>query len=89
MQQSAQSTQEELVKLQTKGLITIPKKMRQILKLEEKGIVKLKLEKGRLVIEPVSTLTYSVRSYTKEEIKEFLALDEKETKELKKKGLLK
>ena len=82
-------TQEEFVKLQPKGLITIPKKMRDLLNLEEKGIVRLTLEKGRLYLEPLKTLSYPVRTYTKEEIKEFLALDAKESKELKKKGLLK
>lgn len=87
MQQSL--TQEEFVKLQAKGLITIPKKMRKALNLEEKGIVRVGVEKGRLYLEPLKTLPYPVRTYTKEEIKEFLALDAKETKGLKKKGLIK
>ncbi|MBI4226531.1 AbrB/MazE/SpoVT family DNA-binding domain-containing protein [Candidatus Roizmanbacteria bacterium] len=81
--------QEELVKLQPKGLITIPKKMREFLNLEEKSIMRLRLEKGRLYLEPLKTLSYPVRTYSKEEIKEFLAFDAKETKQLKKKKLLK
>ncbi|OGK08688.1 hypothetical protein A2767_01305 [Candidatus Roizmanbacteria bacterium RIFCSPHIGHO2_01_FULL_35_10] len=87
MQQT--QVQEELVKLQPKGLITIPKKMRDFLNFEEKSILRLRVEKGRLYLEPLKTLPYPVRTYTKEEIKEFLALDAKETKKLKKKGLLK
>ena len=81
--------QEELVKLQPKGLITIPKKMREFFNLEEKGIVRLKVEKGRLYLEPVRTLSYPVRSYTKSEIKEFLTFDQDLSKYLKKKKLLK
>lgn len=79
---------DEIVKVQTKGLLTIPKKLRLKIGLEEKDLVKIREEKGRLVIEPLRTLPYPVRSYTEEELKEFLELDRKETKNLKKKGLL-
>jgi bifunctional DNA-binding transcriptional regulator/antitoxin component of YhaV-PrlF toxin-antitoxin module len=71
-------TQEELIKLQQKRLITIPKKFRQELGFEENGLVRIKKEKSRLVIEPVRTLSYPVRSYTDEEIEEFFKLDEEE-----------
>lgn len=79
---------EEIVKIQQKGLITIPKKIREELGLVENGFVRLKKEKGKLVMEPVRTLSYPVRSYTEKEIEEFLKLDEEETKALKKKKLL-
>lgn len=78
---------DEIVKIQTKGLLTIPKKLRQKIGLEERGLVKIKEEKGRLVIEPLRMLPYPVRSYTKQELKEFLELDKAESKDLKKKGL--
>ena len=83
-----QTIQEELVKLQPKGLVTIPKKFRVALGFEEQGIIRIKKEKGRLIMEPVRTLSYSVRSYTAKEIKEFIDLDDLETKELKKKKLI-
>lgn len=79
---------DEIVKVQTKGLLTIPKKLRLKIGLEEKDLVKIREEKGRLVIELLRTLPYPVRSYTEEDLKEFLELDRKETKDLKKKGLL-
>jgi AbrB family looped-hinge helix DNA binding protein len=76
--------QEEIVKLQPKGLITIPKKFRELLDLEENGLVKVRIEKDRLVIEPIIVLPYKVRSYTNKEIEEFFKLDNKQSKELKK-----
>lgn len=80
--------QEEIVKIQPKGLITIPKKLRQQLGLEENTLVNMREEKGRLIMEPLRTLPYPVRSYTADEVDEFIELDKKETKQLKKKGLL-
>lgn len=82
-------TQEEIISLQPKGLITIPKKFRQEIGLTDKSIIKIKKEGNRLIIEPVTTIPYPVRTYTKEEIKEFLALDRKQSRQLKKKGYLK
>ncbi len=78
---------EEIVKIQPKGLITIPKKIRTEL-FEENGLARVRKEKGRLILEPVRTLPYPVRRYTNEDIKEFIALDANETKKLKAKGLL-
>ncbi len=79
---------EEIVKVQSKGLLTLPKKLRQKIGLEAKDLVKVREEKGRLIIEPLRTLSYPVRSYTEEDLKEFLDLDKKEAQVLKKKGLL-
>lgn len=79
---------EEIVKIQPKGLITIPVNLRKELGFDESGLARVKKEKGRLIVEPVRTLPYPVRAYTKEEIKEFIKLDRKEAKGLKKKGLL-
>ena len=82
-----QIIQEEIVKIQPKGLITIPKRFRQALGFEENNLVRLKGDKGRLIMEPVRTLSYPVRSYTADEIDQFLKLDQEETKALRKKGL--
>lgn len=81
-------SEEELVKIQARGLLTIPKRFRQDLFLEENSLARLKKEKGRLIIEPVRTLPYPVRSYMNEDLKDFLELDKKESKKLKKAGLL-
>lgn len=81
-----QIIQEEIVKIQPKGLITIPKSMRIQLGFEVSKLARIKNEKGRLIIEPVRTIAYPVRSYSDEEIKEFLEEDAKETKELRKAG---
>lgn len=83
-----QIIQEEIIKIQPKGLMTIPKKFRQQLSLEENSLVRMKEEKGRLIIEAVRTLPYPVRSYSEDEIDEFIMLDNKESNQLKKKGLL-
>ncbi|MBI4035302.1 MAG: AbrB/MazE/SpoVT family DNA-binding domain-containing protein [Candidatus Chisholmbacteria bacterium] len=82
------TTQPQLVKILPKGLMTIPKKFRQQLGFEENGLARVKPDAGRLIVEPVRTLPYPVRSYTDKEIDEFLKLDEEETKNLKKKGWL-
>lgn len=83
-----QVMQEEIVKMQPKGLLTIPKRIREKLGFEDAGFVRVKEEKGRVMLEPVRIMDYPVRSYAKEEIDEFLALDRKETRLLKKKGLI-
>ena len=80
--------QEEIIKILPKGIMTIPKKFREALGFVENGLARVKQEKGRLVLEPVRTLPYPVRTYTKEEIEEFIALDKKESIELKRKKLL-
>lgn len=79
---------EEIVRLQQKGLVTIPKKFRVQLNIEENDLLRLKNEKGRIVLEPVRTLPYPVRSYSIKEIDEFIALDARETRALKKKKIL-
>lgn len=77
-----------IVKFQSKGLLTIPKRLRNAAGFEENGFARIKLEKRRLVIEPVRTLPYPVRSYTDAELQSFLDLDNKESKELRAKDLL-
>ncbi len=78
----------DIVKMQAKGLMTIPKKMRQKLNLEENSLVRVIEGRGRVILEPLRTLNFPVRSYNSEEINEFLELDKKKTKALRKKGLI-
>ncbi len=53
-----------IIKVQNKGLITLPKNIRQELGILEQGYVRVFTKKGKVIIEPVSILPYSVRSYT-------------------------
>lgn len=78
---------EEVVKIQPKGLLTIPIRFREDL-FRDNPLARIKKEKGRLVIEPVRTLPYPVRGYSRKDIQEFLAFDKLQTKELKRKKLL-
>lgn len=72
---------EQIIQFQPKGLITVPKKLREAVGLGERALARIKEEKGRLIIEPVRTLPYSVRGYTDQEIKEFVKLDREERSE--------
>lgn len=83
-----QIIQEEIIKIQPKGLLTIPKNLRLRLGFVDNSLVRVKEEKGRLIMEAVRTLPYPVRSYTHDEIEGFFKLDESESKELKKKRLI-
>lgn len=84
-----QSVTDELIKIQPKGVITIPKKFRDSLGIADNDIIRIKNDRGKITIEPVRTLPYPVRSYTDKEIEEFLELDKTETKELRKLKLIK
>lgn len=64
--------------IQTKGLITIPAKIRQKLGIGPSDLVKILEERGRIVLEPVRVLPYPTRKYTNAEVDEFLALDKDE-----------
>ncbi|OGG20936.1 hypothetical protein A3D03_04235 [Candidatus Gottesmanbacteria bacterium RIFCSPHIGHO2_02_FULL_40_13] len=79
---------EEIIKILPKGIMTIPKKFREALGFEENGLARIRQDKGKLVLEPVRTLPYPVRTYTKEEVEKFTALDKKESTMLRKKKLL-
>jgi len=81
-------SEEEIVNILPKGLITIPKRFRRELGFDEPGLARIKKEKGRLVIEPLRTLPYRVRSYRDQEIEEFLKLDREDSDKLRKKKLL-
>ena len=79
---------EEITKIQSRGTLTIPKKFRLSMGLADNTLVKISGNKYRLIIEPVRTLSYPVRSYTRNEIGEFLELDARESKKLRTKRLL-
>lgn len=74
---------EDIIKIQPKGLITIPKKMRESIGISERGLMRIKADNGKITIEPIRTLPYPVRSYTDAEIDDFFALDETESKKLR------
>ncbi len=78
---------EQIILLQPRGVFTVPKRLREGL-FDNSGVAKIKRMGRKLVIEPVRTLSYPVRSYTDSELDEFFELDEKETKKLKTKGLI-
>ena len=79
---------QEIIKIQRNGVITLPKKFREELGLRDSSLASIRKEKGRLILEPVSTLGYPVRRYTKAEIDDFINLDKKLTKGLRKKKLI-
>lgn len=74
---------EEIVKIQPKGLVTLPKKVRDRLGLIPNTFARIREDRGSLIIEPVRTLPYPVRSYTDNELAEFIAFDEKQGKQLR------
>lgn len=78
---------EEIIKLQRRGVFTVPKKLRKNL-FEENNLAKISRVGRKLIIEPVRTISYPVRTYTGVEINEFFDLDAKETTSLKKKSLI-
>lgn len=82
-----QQTFDEIIKIQNKGVLTIPKKLR-VGSFEDNSLVRIKKEKGRLIIEQIRTLPYPVRSYSDRDVDSFLALDKEESKKLSKKGLI-
>lgn len=79
---------EEIIKIQPRGVITIPRRFRGG-EFGENNLVRVRKAGGNLVLEPVTTLKYTVRRYTDTEVEEFLDEDKRETDELRKKGILK
>lgn len=73
-------TIEEVVKMQPKGLLTIPKNIRTKFGFSENDFVRIKASAGKVYLEPVRTLAYPVRSYTDKELSEFFELDKKLSK---------
>lgn len=80
---------EEIASVQPKGVLTIPKKIRDAMGIVGRGLVRMRADAGKLTIEPLRTLPYPVRHYTDKELAEFIAFDEEEGKELRRKGIIK
>jgi len=66
---------EDIIKLQPKGLITIPKKLRTLTGLQESAMVRVRAENQRIIIEPVQITPFPTHSYTDKEINEFQRTD--------------
>lgn len=77
-----QAISEEIIKLQAKGVLTIPKNLRKNF-MEDNSLVRIKKKRGKIIIEPVQALPYPVRKYTDNDIEEFISLDNKETNEMR------
>ncbi len=86
--QTQLGTSEQMVRVQSKGLVTIPKSMRDSMGLNMNDLIRIKEKMGRIILEPVRVLPYQVRSYANSDLKSFFELDEKESETLKKKNLL-
>lgn len=78
---------DQIVQLQPRWVFTLPKSLREDF-FEENRLAKISRIGRKIVIEPVRTLPYAVRSYSDKEIDEFFELDDKESKELKNKGII-
>lgn len=81
------SDYQEIIKVQSRGLITIPRRFRDR-DFGENSFVRVKKEGGKLVLEPVQVIGYSARKYTDREVGEFFDLDDKESARLRRKGIL-
>ncbi len=78
---------EQIVQLQPRWVFTLPRNLRDGF-FDDNRLAKINRIGRKIIIEPVRTLPYPVRSYTDNEVDEFLELDAKESKELKAKGLI-
>lgn len=74
-QPSSSTSQEEWLKVLTKGMVTLPKKWREELGIVSGDIVKAKKEGNRVVIEPRRGREAPYRTYTDREIDDFLKAD--------------
>lgn len=71
---------EEIIKLQPKGVLTIPKPIRTRFGLKDNDFIRIKASGGKVYFEPVRTLPYPVRSYTGKDLDEFFTLDKQLSK---------
>ena len=79
--------EDQIIQLQPRGVFTLPKNLRKGL-FDDNRLAKIQRIGRKLIIEPIKTLNYPVRSYDSKEIDEFFELDAKETKGIKAKGLI-
>lgn len=77
------SSNEEWLKVLSKGLVTIPKAWREELGIKSGGNVKASKVGNTVVLEPV--IEYApIRHYTDKQVEEFLREDEKQRKQIDK-----
>ena len=69
-------TQEEWLKVLGKGMVTLPKKWRDEMRIQNGDILKAKKEGNKVIIESAQSPKTPYRVYTKAEINEFLKEDE-------------
>lgn len=79
---------QEIIQIQSRGLITIPKRFRDS-NFDEKSYIRMKQMDGKIILEPVQIIGYPVRKYLNQEVDEFFDLDDKESAKLRKTGILK
>lgn len=75
MSQTFSNTNQEWLKVLGKGMITIPKKWREELRIDEGAVVKAKKEGNKVVIEVQQTPVVPYRVYSDAEINKFLKED--------------
>lgn len=75
-QTAANINQEEWLKVLGKGMVTLPKKWRDEMGIQNGDIVKAKKEGNKVVIETAQSQKAPYRIYTKAEIDKFLKEDE-------------
>lgn len=68
-------TYRNLVKILPKGLVTIPKKLRQEIGLGENSLARITKEGKKLILEPVDIISYPLREYSVDEIRQFIKDD--------------
>ena len=73
MQMPQNSILEEWVNILTKGIITIPKKMREQVGIKEGDVAKVKVQGRKIIIEPREVTNF--RTFTKKQIKDWLEED--------------
>ncbi len=77
-----------IVKVQPRGVITIPREFRDQ-SFGENSFLRVKKVSGRIILEPVIILDYPVRKYSDSEVDDFLSFDEEESVKLHKEKILK
>ena len=75
-QTAANITQEQWLKVLGKGMVTLPKKWRDEMRIQNGDVIKAKKEGNKVIIESTQSPKTPYRVYTKAEIEEFIKEDE-------------
>lgn len=78
---------DQIVQVQPRWVFTLPKNLRDGF-FDENRLAKISRVGRKIIIEPIRTLSYPVRSYSDNEVDDFFNLDAEETKKIKAKGLI-